>query len=433
MKLKPERHLKINSWFLPVLIGVILIVHLIAPYDGWQILLIGLGGIVLISYAWAKSLSLRLDLERNLEFEWVQVGDRIYERFRIYNYGWIPALWVEIWDDSTIPDYAAHQIKVVKPKDWIQWNTTAICSHRGEFSLGPTTLHTCDPFGLFRVTLHYPSTVDLIVLPPVLPLPSMDIVPGGRVGEGALLSNVIERSVSASSVREYIPGDSLRWIHWPTSARRDEFYVRVFDATPSGDWWILLDMDRTVHFGEELDATEEYGVVLAASLANQGLRAGQAVGFISHEENLIWIPPLAGDGQRWEIMHALASISLGERPLRDLLGGIAPSLGHHTSLVVITPSLDPGWTEELVRLSRQGIVSTVLLLDPASFGEEADITTARKLLIDQGIYHTIVTRESLIFFERQSKKQLLEEEYRSKRDRSDWILRSADIPWEMFR
>ncbi len=433
MKPKPERHLKINSWFLPALTAVILIVHLVAPYDGWHILLIGLSGILVISYVWAKSLSLKLDMERKLEFEWVQVGDRIHERFRIYNYGWIPALWVEIWDHSTIPNFGTHQIKAVKPRDWIQWNSTAICTHRGEFSLGPTTLQTSDPFGLFQVTLHYPSTIDLIVLPPVLPLPTMDIVPGGRSGEGAVLTNVIERSVSASSVREYIPGDSLRWIHWPTSARRDQFYVRLFDATPSGDWWILLDMDRTVHFGEELDATEEYAVVLAASLVNQGLRAGQAVGFISYDENLTWLPPLAGEGQRWEIMHALASISLGDRPLQDLLGGIAPSLGHHTSLIVITPSIDPGWTEELVRLTRQGINPTVLLLDPESFGQLADLKAARKVLIDQGIYHTIVTRESLIFFERQSKKQLVEEEFSSKRDRGDWTLRSADIPWEMFR
>ncbi|OGO14982.1 MAG: hypothetical protein A2Z14_10755 [Chloroflexi bacterium RBG_16_48_8] len=433
MKPKPERRLELNSWLLPVLIGVILIVHLISPYHGWQILLIGLGGVLLISYIWAKSLSLGLDLDRKLEFEWVQVGDRINERFRIFNYSWIPALWVEVCDHSTIPGYGTDQIKAVKSKDWIQWNNLAICTHRGKFCLGPTTLHTSDPLGLFKVTLNYPSSIDLIVLPPILNLPSMDIAPGGRAGEGAMLTNVIEHSVSAASVREYVPGDSLRWIHWPTSARRDHFYVRLFDATPSSDWWIVLDMDRTVHFGEELDATEEYAVVLAASLANQGLRTGQAVGLISYDENLIWLPPLAGEGQRWEILHALASISLSSRPLHDLLAGIAPLVGHHTSLVLITPSLNSGWTEELVRLTRQGVISTVLLLDPETFGQEADANVIRKVLMDQGICHTILTRESLIFFEHQSKKQLLEEEYSSKRERRDRTLRSADIPWEMFR
>jgi uncharacterized protein (DUF58 family) len=433
VKPTPERHVKLNSYFLPVLIGVIFIVHLIAPYNGWQILLIGLGGVLLTSYLWAKSLSLGLDLERSPEFGWAQVGDRVHERLRIFNHSWVPALWVEVQDHSTIPDYGTHQIKEVKPKDWIQWNQTTICSRRGEFKLGPTTLQASDPFGLFRVTLHYPSIIDLIVLPPILPLPRVDIAPGGRVGEGAILSNVIERSVSASSVREYIPGDSLRWIHWPTSARRDQLYVRLFDTTPSGDWWILLDMDRTVHYGEELDASEEYAIVLAASLANQGLKSGQSVGLIAHDENLIWLPPFSGEGQRWEIMHALASISLGDRPIHDLLEGIMPSLGQHTSMVLITPSLKPDWTEELIRITRRGIHPTVLLLDPESFGQEGDTTAARKIMVDQGITHTIVTRQSLIFFERQSKQRQLEEEHRPKKDWGDWTLWSADIPPEMFR
>ncbi|NIV34314.1 MAG: DUF58 domain-containing protein, partial [Anaerolineae bacterium] len=39
--------------------------------------------------------------------------------------------------------------------------------------------------------------------------------------------------MSVSSVREYLPGDSMRWIHWPTTARCDETFVRTFDSTPS--------------------------------------------------------------------------------------------------------------------------------------------------------------------------------------------------------
>jgi len=433
MKTQPVRSLKINSWLLPALIGVILIVHLIAPYDGWQVLLIGLGGLLLLSYAWAKILSHGLDLDRELQHGWAQVGDRINERFRIFNYSWVPALWIEVIDHSTVPDYATHHVKNVKFKDWIQWNKIAFCTHRGEFSLGPTTIKTGDPFGLFSVTLEYPSTLDLIVLPPTLPLPAIDIAPGGRVGEGVVRVNAIERSVSAASVREYNPGDSLRWIHWPTSARRDSLYVRLFDATPSSDWWIVLDMDRAVHFGEELDATEEYAVVLAASLATQGLKSGQAVGLVSHDENLIWHPPKAGEGQRWEIMHALASISLGSRPLPDLLTGIGQSLGHQTSLVLITPSPDLEWTKELLQLTRQGVIPTVVFLDPESFGLNVDLRVVRKTLIEQGIRHFVVSRETLNFFDPRSKEPEQSEESSSRKVRLNSIYWLSDMNWDMFR
>ena len=119
MNQKPEVTLKPKSWLLPILIAVILFVHLIAPYDGWQVLLIGLGGGYLLSYLWAKLLSHGLDLYRQLHFEWAQVGDRITERFRIFNYSWIPALWIEVIDHSTIPDYGTYQVRDVRYKDWI--------------------------------------------------------------------------------------------------------------------------------------------------------------------------------------------------------------------------------------------------------------------------------------------------------------------------
>jgi uncharacterized protein (DUF58 family) len=433
MRPNPERSLQPKSRLLPTLIGVILIVHLIAPYDGWQILLIGFGGIYLLSYIWVKLLSRGLDLDRQLHYEWAQVGDRITERFRIFNYSWIPALWIEVIDHSTIPDYGTHHVRNVKFKDWIQWEKTAICAHRGEFSLGPTTLHTGDPFGLFSVTLEYPSSLDLIVLPPTLPLPAMDIAPGGRAGEGVVRTNTIEHSVTAASVREYNPGDSLRWVHWPTSARRGSLFVRLFDATLSSDWWIVLDMDQAVHFGEDLNATEEYAVVLAASLANQGLRAGQAVGLVSHDENLVWHPPQPGEGQRWEIMHTLASISLGARPLSDLLNGIGQSIGHHTSLVLITPSPNQEWTEALLQLTRQGVIPTVIFLDPETFGLGIDIKPVRKTLIDQGIRHYVVAREALNFFD--PRTTLLEESKATstKKSRLNSLYWISDVKWEAFR
>jgi uncharacterized protein (DUF58 family) len=433
MKPKPERIVKLNSWLLPALIGVIMVVHLITPYKGWQVLLIGLGGTLFLSFLWAKLLARGLALDRQLQVEWAQVGDQITERFRIFNYSWIPALWIEVMDHSTIPDYGTYHVKSIRFKDWIQWEKSAFCSHRGEFSLGPTTIITSDPFGLFSITLKYPSSLDLIVLPPTLPLPEMDIAPGGRAGEGFVRTKTIEHSVSAASVREYNPGDSLRWVHWPTSARRDSLHVRLFDASLSSDWWIVLDMDRAVHRGEDLDATEEYTVVLAASLANQGLRLGQAVGLVAHDENLIWHPPYPGEGQRWDIMHTLASISLGSRPFSDLLQGIGQSLGHHTSLVLITPSPHLGWTKELLQLTRQGVIPTIIFLDPASFDLGIDLKPIRKTLIDLGIRHYVIDRGMLNFFD--PRTQLLEalDEPPTRKTRLSSIYWLSDVKWEIFK
>jgi uncharacterized protein (DUF58 family) len=377
MKQVPKSQLQLQSWFLPALVGLLLVLQLLVPYRGWRILLVGLGGAWLVSYLWSRSLARGLRFTRELRFGWAQVGDKIVERFTLANDGRAPALWVEVVDHSTIPDYQASRGTGVSGRHSIKWHREAICTRRGLFTLGPTTLRTGDPFGLYTVTLHYSTSFPLMVLPPIVPLPTIEVAPGSRApdsNEGHPRVNALERSVSAAGVREYYPGDSLRWIHWRTSARCASLFVRLFDGTPASNWWILLDMDRRVQVGKGPDATEEHAVILATSLADRGLRSGQAVGLAAHGEQLVWLPPRGGEGQRWEILRSLALVSLGSRPLAELLAGMGryggtggPALGQQTSLVIITPAVDTAWVEALVPLLRSGAVPTVWLLDPISF------------------------------------------------------------------
>jgi uncharacterized protein (DUF58 family) len=113
--------------------------------------------------------------------------------------------------------------------------------------------------------MDFPASLPLLILPPIVHLPHIEVASGGRSGEARPRANVMDQTVSAASVREYVSGDSLRWVHWRTTARLNDFYVRLFDSTPAGDWWILLDMDRDVQIGEGQNATDEHGVILRVS------------------------------------------------------------------------------------------------------------------------------------------------------------------------
>lgn len=400
-------HLK--SWLVPVLVSLLLTLHLASPYQGWQILLIGLGGIWLVSYLWTRSLARGLRLTRELRFGWVRIGDFMQERFTLTNDSRWPALWIEVLDHSTMPGYQTGRATGVGGGNSTRWYKRELCRHRGLFTLGPTSIRIGDPFGLYTVTLEYPESLPLLVMPPILPLPAIEVAPAGRVDEGRPRPNALEPTVSAASVREYSPGDSLHWIHWRSFARRDELFVRIFDGTPASDWWILLDMDERVQAGEGPDATEEHGVILAASLADRGLRAGQAVGLAVHGEELAWLPPRKGRDQLLEISHALALVSLGPCPLAELLAQIQPTFGHYTSLVIITPATDCAWAETLVPLWRRGVTPTVLLLDPRSFGGTGDLGAARSLLTDLGVLHYVITRDVL----EQSEARLIQDARRT--------------------
>jgi uncharacterized protein (DUF58 family) len=386
---------RLNSLLLPALVVVLLVLQLVVPFRGWAILLVGLGGTWLISYYWARSLARGLALKREIRFGWAHVGDRLEERYTLENGGWAPALWVEVVDHSTMPDYRVGRVSGVAPQGTMRWQTSGLCTRRGLFTLGPTTLRSGDPFGLYTVTVEHPSSSTVMVTPPVVPLPSIEVASGGHAGDGRPRPHAAARSFNTAGAREYVPGDNPRWIHWPLSAHTDTLFVRLFDGAPVGDWWIFLDIEAGAQVGEGGKSTEEHGVILAASLADVGLRAGRDVGLVSQGQDLLWLPPRGGEEQRLAILRSLALLEQGERPLVELLERARPSIGRYASLVLITPAVDPTWIAPLLPLMRRGAVPTVLLLDPVSFGGTATTAAAQRVLDDLGIAHYTIGRDLL--------------------------------------
>lgn len=330
-----------------------------------------------------------------MRFGWAQVGDRLEERFTLTNDSWLPALWFEVLDHSTLPDYRIQRASGIGGLTTMTWRTQGLCTRRGIFTLGPTTLRSGDPFGLYTLTIHKPTSTTLVVRPPIVPLPSIEVAAGGRAGEGRRRRDMAEPTVSAARVRDYRAGNSARWIHWRTSARRDALFVRLFDSTPSGDWWIFLDANRAVQVGDGQNSTLEHSIILAASLAERGLRAGHAVGLVAHAAAPVWLPPRLGDEQRWSILRALTLTSEGTHALRDLLARAQSSFRQPASLIVITPDVRTDWIASLVPLLRRGVTPTVLLLDPLSFGGAVDPRAAAFTLNEMGVTHDVIPRELL--------------------------------------
>ena len=387
--------IQLNTRLWPLLVLTFVALQLFAPYQGWKILLVGLGATWALGYLWARALARGLRVTREKRFGWAQVGDRLEERFTLINDGWLPALWVEVRDQSTLPGYTVSRATGVGAFSLNTWHTQGVCARRGLFTLGPTLLRCGDPFGLYTVSISDPAMVSLIVMPPVVPLPPIEIAAGGRAGEGRQRAAASEPTVSATRVREYLPGDNLHWIHWRASARHDKLLVRQFDHTPAGDWWIALDLNQAAQVGEGQQSTLEHGVILAASLAAQGLRAGRAVGLMAHGESLSWITPQVGEGQRWEILRALTLAQSGAHSLAESLARAQTAFRQASSLIIITADVSGAWVDTLWPLLRRGVAPTILLLAPRSFGSDADAQPLLNTLDELGIAHQFITRDLL--------------------------------------
>ena len=101
-------------------------------------------------------------------------------------------------------------------------------THRGRLNLGRIVLASRFPLGLFRAWAHFEPATTALVFPRLegvreLPLHlSESASPGGTQSQG---------TDDFTGLRNYVPGDSSRRIHWKAVAREQETTVKQFAGT----------------------------------------------------------------------------------------------------------------------------------------------------------------------------------------------------------
>jgi uncharacterized protein (DUF58 family) len=395
--------LRLNAKTFPVLGVFALLMQLMDPSRVWVILIIGIGGAWLVCWWWARGLARSLTFDREMRFGWAQVGDRLEERFTLVNHFMLPATWITLHDHSTLPDHHASMATGVDGSSTSQWKVNTRCTRRGIYTLGGTTFETGDPFGIYTVLFEDPTSSTIAVMPPVLSLPQFEILASGIGGEGKPRRHALQETINTSHIREMLPNDPMRLIHWKTTARhagalRDSnnpFYVRQFEGTPAGDWWIVLDLDQSVQAGKGWDSTEEHAVILASSLAAQGLNEDHPVGLSINGEVPEWIPPRRNEYQQRSLLKALAVASPSQMSLKDFLLRAGRSFNSHCSLIIITANADADWTEAIMPLMWRGVMPTVFLFDPVTFGGTAKTRAAADIIQSLDVPCHVIPKELL--------------------------------------
>lgn len=387
--------LRLNAKIFPVIGILAFVMQIIDPSRVWVILLIGVGGFWLVCRWWARGLARSLQFEREMRFGWAQVGDRLEERFTLTNQFLLPATWVTLQDYSTLPDHYASVATGVDGSSTAQWRVLTQCTRRGVYTLGGTTLETGDPFGVYTITLEDLTASTLAVMPPVLSLPAFQISSSGWAGEGKPHRHALQETINVSHTREMLPSDPMRLIHWKTSARQNKFFVRQFEGSPAGDWWLVVDLDKRSQLGTGWDSTEEHAVILASSLAAQGLNADHPVGLSINGNNADWLVPRRNEYQLRSLLKALAVASPSELQLKDYLQRAGQSLSSHCSLLIITANADLEWTQSLLPLMWRGIMPTVFLLDPASFGGSTGTKAISQVFQSMSVPCHVIPKEFL--------------------------------------
>jgi uncharacterized protein (DUF58 family) len=263
---------------------------------------------------------------------------------------------------------------------------------------------------------------EILVYPPLAALPEHILPHRGARGDHRPLNQPIRaETIASTSVRPYVPGDPLRHIHWRTSARHINPYVKVFAPETASHVWLVPDFDASVHvggpskggpyLGEGDSSSEETMVTVIASLGAALLQQNLAVGMFAGVgddtgggETVVL--PRQGQVHLWSILQALAPLHAeAGRTMEDLLTRAQALVSANDLLVLVTPSLKAEWVGALRRLSRSrgsGRRAEVVLLDPLSFlpegAEETSHPTAEefiRLLLEQGISANLLRREDV--------------------------------------
>ena len=373
------------------LILVIVVTFVLAVTIGWQpfwVLTYALLGALILSLVWL-SLSVRgITFARSALGGRAQVGERVEESLSLENHSVFPKLWIQVSDGSTLPGHHAGYVSSVGPHQRIAWRAKTICRRRGRFTLGPVTATTGDPLGLFRRELVLAPEHQLLVLPPTLALSHFELAPGLMPGRGRGSQRSLQTTTNVVTVRNYVPGDALTRIHWPSTARLSQFMVKEFDLDPTIDVSILLDLDRDAQAGEGDSSTEEYGVTIASSIAayllrHQELSVGLYVSGTPESELALD----RGERQLDRVLELLAVVHSTKRAsLAEALAMQETRLARNTVLVVVTPSTELDWPQTLHHLQRRGVRPMVVLLDPQTFDERlGGNTRTHDMLVAAGV------------------------------------------------
>ena len=352
--------------------------------------------LLLSAFFWNREMAGKISARRRLQYAAFQVGDELAEEISLSNESFLPVLWAEFMDQSSLPGYHLRGVRAANSYGKQKWTARTICKKRGLFQLGPWDLQLGDPFGIFFTKITWLEIQEILVYPQLLCLPAELLRHQRSFGDRSPLRQPLaEKNVLAFSTRSYQPGDPLRHIHWKTSARQADLFVKIFDPEAASRVWLLPDLEEKVHCGKEEESTLETTISICASLANYFLREKLSVGIFSGGENSIIMRPQAGLAYLWPLLRAISPLqSSPQASLEKTIKNSKGILHKNDLLVLITPSLDP----QLVNLlagqfspSRIGC----LLLDPAEYGGQEGIKLQKETLLQAGISASILRKKDL--------------------------------------
>ncbi len=367
-------------------------------------------GVVLVvaSWIWVTVLLRSVMLQRTPEFSRGSVGDIFKEQYELVNTSRLPGMWVELYNEMPLPTAAGSRLLTrLRPLEKQTYVARTWLTRRGGFAVGPTVLRVSDPLGLFRRERTFPAEQSLVILPMVFHIDSFLAPPGLVSGGSVVHGKANDITPHAAGIRDYVPGDPMKRIHWASSAHRGSLMVKEFEQDPQAEIWIFLDAQQKVQAQKAYETPEmplenllfsrkpklslapstlEYEISIAASLSHYFIAQGRAVGLATEDRGYDVLAAERSERQENKILETLAFIQgRGDLPISAMAVTQARQLAQGSDVVLITPSTSLDLVVVADDLQRRNLRPVIILLAAESFGGPSGSQKIAEQLMAQNV------------------------------------------------
>jgi uncharacterized protein (DUF58 family) len=363
-------------------------------------LLLFLAGVV--ARLWGRYCLSRVEYHRKLSSNRVFWGEEVQLEVEITNRKILPLFWLQI--DDEVPSDVAFLKGRISPASmpnrsvlnnllslgWyhrVKRRYPVKCLQRGYFTFGPASLSSGDLFGFSRRAMEVPEVNSLMVYPRIVPLEKLGIPARQPFGDIRLEKHLFQDPVLTSGVRDYSSGDSLKQIHWKSTARRGKLQTKIFEPTTTVDMGIFLDV-RTVKqpFWGSVPRLLELSIITAASVSQYALDKGYRVGLYVNQsrttsrESIIKLAPSQHADQQFRIMEILAQVHQTETmQMSRLVLKEARNVPWGSTIVVITAVVPDALLGALSQIKRGGRKVALIIVGGSEAGLSRDGLTVYRV------------------------------------------------------
>jgi uncharacterized protein (DUF58 family) len=224
---------------------------------------------------------------------------------------------------------------------------------RGRYELRHAKAVIEDPFGLARKEVELPAASTILVYPRLVELDRLFSDAGASLPEGRRLLMHKPSGFDLHSVRDYQEGESLRRVHWRSTAKRGRLMVKELEDAPRDEVAVLLDA-RVGTPAPLFDLLVRAAGSILFAHATRNRRAVLVVNGASEES----VRTSASEGDRRRALELLAAAEPdGTRPVEAVLTDESGPVLAALELVVVTTIAAPGLVDRLVqrRIARRQV------------------------------------------------------------------------------